>query len=108
MADNPKFWIEALRTNAHCHDCAEKRLVILNAADAFERISEQRRLSDIHSLAYASNLRDEKHELQDDNATLRAENQALRDENARLMRGEFICQKCGLRKDAESGGDADF
>lgn len=50
----------------------------------------------------------EAQKIEADNTTLRAENQALRDETARLMRGEFICQKCGLRKDSEAGGGADF
>lgn len=33
---------------------------------------------------------------------------ALADEIERLRRGEFICRKCGLRKDADHDGPPDF
>jgi cell division protein FtsB len=36
-----------------------------------------------------------------------AENQQLRDEIERLERGEYICKRCGLRKDSDSG-EAEF
>lgn len=32
----------------------------------------------------------------------------LSDEVLRLMRGEYICRKCGLRKDSEHDGKPDF
>ncbi len=32
----------------------------------------------------------------------------LREENERLKRGEFICQRCGLRKDSERSTDHEF
>lgn len=33
---------------------------------------------------------------------------ALRQRVAELERGEYICRKCGLRKDADKAEDADF
>lgn len=38
----------------------------------------------------------------------RAECERLRAENAALLRGEFICRSCGLRKNAESSGSVEF
>ena len=32
----------------------------------------------------------------------------LRSEHEALKRGEFICRKCGLRKDADASKEADF
>jgi hypothetical protein len=29
-------------------------------------------------------------------------------ERDRMLRGEFICQRCGLRKDGEHGGNCEF
>lgn len=34
--------------------------------------------------------------------------ESLVEENKNLRKGEFICQRCGLRKDAESDGKPDF
>lgn len=42
MSDNPRFWIEALRTAMYCTDCNEKRRVIENAANALERVIAER------------------------------------------------------------------
>ena len=41
-------------------------------------------------------------------AELRKENSELADEIRRLKRGEFICSKCGLRKDSERREGYDF
>jgi hypothetical protein len=38
---NPKFWINALRVNAHVTDCREKTQAIINAADYLERYIAQ-------------------------------------------------------------------
>lgn len=35
------------------------------------------------------------------NAANSAENAKLLEENARLLRGEYICRACGLRKDGD-------
>jgi hypothetical protein len=36
------------------------------------------------------------------------EYEKLRAENERLKRGEFICQRCGLRKDGEQRTELEF
>ena len=48
------------------------------------------------------------YELRDEIATLRSQLAAAEARVERLLRGEFICQKCGLRKDGEHDGKPDF
>lgn len=51
---------------------------------------------------------DEIEQLQSSLSAARAEVARLSAENAALLRGEFICRSCGLRKNAESSGSAEF
>ena len=44
----------------------------------------------------------------DEIESLQSELSESRAECERLRRGEFICTRCGLRKDAEASGHADF
>lgn len=41
-------------------------------------------------------------------AALRAQLTAAQEELAKLRKGEFICKRCGLRKDAEHDAKPDF
>ena len=43
-----------------------------------------------------------------DLARHKAEIEALRKDAERLLRGEFICQRCFLRKDSEGSMDCEF
>ena len=44
----------------------------------------------------------------DDCTKCENEYEQLRAENERLKRGEFICQRCGLRKDSEQSTEHEF
>jgi hypothetical protein len=78
MADNPKFWIDVVRTNAHTTDCAAKTQLLTNAADALTRVFDDIEVDRKNTANCIGTLLGEKRVLKDELTTLRAEVGRLR------------------------------